>query len=221
MVLGKFVAEQPLFHRLSDIEDYLLKHSALLTQCWGKGIPVEGPDGVTSLLLNEHTAWRESSETPAALAAHGDDLLGPSTSGTTLTERALRRALVEDAEFVTSAASIRLVDVETVEGREEAIELACLSGCYVYQRFFARPAALLHRNPVFTTLHRSIGAFPRYFGKAQAACSSSGVVDPLLAEWVYPSSLVLGGCHSRPPFPPLPLTYPRAARSPPFRVLQG
>ena len=182
-LLPKKGAEQPLFHRLADLELYFQEHSAFLVQCWNKGLPIEGADGVTSLLLKERDEWAESSSTKVSAPDAGDALLGSSVSGTTLTERALRRALVEDSNFVTSADDILLLDVDVVEDRESAVEMACLANCYVYQRFFSRPAPLLHRHPVFTALHRCIGALPVYFGRAQAAGKATCIIDPLVAEW--------------------------------------
>ena len=91
---------------------------------------------------------------------------------------------------MTSADDILLLDVDVVEDRESAVEMACLANCYVYQRFFSRPAPLLHRHPVFTALHRCIGALPVYFGRAQAAGKATGIIDPLVAEWTYPMELI-------------------------------
>ena len=189
-VLTSAEAKATLFHRLPPINAFLASRTAFLTQCWNKGLPAGGVDGVTSLLLKGHEEWSDSSKAPSGGTTLNDgDLIG-SSKGTGLSEAALRRALVEDAAFVDSAEEILQLDLDTEEGRSEAVEIAALARCFIYQRFFAKPASLLNRHAVFAALFRCLGSFPRYFGGAQAADPVSGEIDPLQADWVYAAAEV-------------------------------
>ena len=175
-----------LFYRLEPLDGFLSNHSAFLTQCWNKNLPLDGADGVISLLLRNKEEWEDTDkggEVSQLEGASGDGASGARG----LSSAALRRALIEDAAFVDAAEDIARVDISTEDGREEAVELACLSKCVVFQRFFGKPEAWMQRHAVFGILFKCLDALPRYFGKAQAA-GDTGVIDPLQEDWTYVSA---------------------------------
>jgi hypothetical protein len=50
-------ASASLFARLDPLETFLKLHSALIVQLINSGTPLDGPSGVTALLLKEHAEW--------------------------------------------------------------------------------------------------------------------------------------------------------------------
>ena len=173
-------ARQPLFGRLGPLNTLVLSHNAFLVQCYNKSLPLEGEHGILSLLIKEKTEFAGNNRTTGG-GGGGDelndvDLLG-SGAFATVTAAAWRRALQEDANFVTAAEEIAQVDVSAEEGRLEALGIALLSKVNVFQRFFAKPSVLLHRHAVFGTLYRCLGTLPTYFGHGQAADANGEVAE--------------------------------------------
>ena len=187
-VLTTGEAKQPLFARLEPIDTFLAGHAAFLTQCWNKSLSVDGADGVVALLLKDHKetqalggGWA-AAPGDADARLNDDDLVGSRRS---LSEAAIRRVL-QDAAFVDAAEEILALDLDTPSGRKEALEIALLSQSFAYQRFFAKPAALVEFHAAFKALWRCFDQLPALFGGAQAADPVTGTVPPLLVNWVFP-----------------------------------
>ena len=173
-------ASSSLFARLEPLDEFLREHSAFIIQCHNKAVPLEGSDGLTALLRREHAEWGKPVVAPGSSeASAGGDLAHAS-----LSEAAWRRALIEDARFVQSAEEIMQLDLSTADGRREGVEIACLTGCAVYQRFFANPRSMIMRASVFTALHKCVPARREYIGRAQAAHPETGVIHKLQENWL-------------------------------------
>ena len=190
-VLTEAQVKLSLFSRLGPLNLFLAAHNPFLIQCWNKSLPVEGVDGVTSLLLKEHTEWKDSKPSVAPLtdALNDLDLVGTGRGGAALTEGALKRALVEDTRFVDAAEEISQLDLTDENQRIEAVEVATLSRCDVFHRFFAKPSSLINRHAVFGQLHQCIGDMGAHLGRAQAADPATGTIPKLRADWTFPSDL--------------------------------
>ena len=190
-VLTEAQVKLSLFSRLGPLNLFLAAHNPFLVQCWNKSLPVEGVDGVTSLLLKEHTEWKESKPGVAPLtdALNDLDLVGTGHGSAALTEGALKRALVEDTRFIDAAEEISQLDLTDEDRRVEAVEIATLSRCDVFHRFFAKPSSFINRHAVFGHLHQCIGDMGTHIGRAQAADSITGVIPKLRADWTFPSDL--------------------------------
>lgn len=201
VVLPSHVAKLPLFDRLVALDTFLEGHSALLTQCWNKGMSVTGLDGVLELLIKELEESKADRPTDRGQVEDLNDaaLVGP---GRGLSDAARQRAL-QDTAFVDSSEDILALDLSTPAGRKEALSIACLAECVIYQRFFAAPSSLLRCHAVFKALYRCFDQLPAYFGGAQAADPATGVVEELRENWTFPTTsitLVFGGKLSRVPF---------------------
>ena len=184
VLTDKEIVKMGLYARLGPLDTFFKRHSPFITQCFNKGVPVDGADGVTDLLLREHEEWKATGETPSARGDGPDvDDMGSGRAG--LTVAALRRALVEDKDFVEAAEEILRADVDTEEGQLEALESALLAGCTIFQRFFARPISLLNRHAVFPVLYKCINKIPLYMGRAQAADEMTGEVPKLKENWLF------------------------------------
>ena len=178
-------AKLTLFAQLAPLDKYLASRSSLLVQAFNKGIPVEGTQGVNALLIQEHDEWKASGEAVGSSSAREEDADGTLMSrGGKLSEPALRRALIEDKDFVKSAEQIAALDLDKEDDRREAIEIAALADCAVYQRFFAYPKDLLNRHPVFNSLHKCMEQARSYIGHAQAADKVTGVIPKLQKHWM-------------------------------------
>ena len=142
---GVAVGSQTKFPLLDTV---LGARSAFLLQCWNKPLTLDGPDGVVALLLREREDWADSKDASkgAGTALNDGDLLGSGLRGTRLTDGALRRAILEDKGFVSAADQIVRLDSTVEKNREEAIEIACLAKCAIFQRFFANPDDLMRRG---------------------------------------------------------------------------
>ena len=187
VVLSSAEQKQPLFSKLDPLDVFLSARSQFLTQCWNKGLPLEGPDGVISLTLRETEEWRESKDVDGknAQSLNDDDLLG---GGTTIyTESALRRALIEDELFVKAAEEILALDLTLPDAKKEAVEIASLAKCTIFQIFFGHPKRLLKRHPVFTALHGCFESLPTLFGQAQATLppEEGGGIAKTQENWTY------------------------------------
>ena len=170
-------ANAPLFARLEPLDSFLKLHSAFIVQSANASIPLDGPMGITSLLLKEHEEWKQtpSGRGPSPSEKDADDVL--------VTDSAWKRALVEHRPFLQASQEIIAEDLDAVQGRENAVETACLSGCVVFQRYFAYPQQMMSRAPVFATLHKCWAARRSYLSKAQAA-NSAGKVPKLQQNWL-------------------------------------
>ena len=183
-VLSEAATRLALFPRLSLLDVFLASHSSFITQCLNKGIPLEGADGLVSLLQTEHDDWKASNLTTGAAAPAADDSLGGSgRSGRALTEPALKRCLIEDADFVKTAEEILELDATKQEDRVKALELACLSRCMIFQIFFENPGRVLHRHLVFHFLYKCQDDFGELLGASQRTSLVSNTVDPLQESW--------------------------------------
>ena len=176
-----------LFDCLDFIEPVLLKHSSLLTQSWNKGLSVVE---VVNLLKKEETDWKAGAPGgSAAFGSDGDlDAAGASRWATSLrgvTDAALRRSILEDANFNAVAEEIEGYDLGTNEGRSSALEAALLSGCSIFQRFFASPGLLTTKHTAFASLTLCLSELPAYFGRAQAVDLETGELPELRAGWLF------------------------------------
>ena len=185
-VLTDGALKQTLFARLSLLNAFLASHSSFIIQMLNKQIPLEGADGLVSLLLAEHEDWKAGNALPglgAPPAESDGGELGSSRSGRALTEPALKRCLVEDSVFVSTAAEILDLDPTKKEERCKALELGTLSRCFIFQIFFDNPARVLHRHPVFNFLYKCLDAFPELVGVAQRTDLVTRKVDSLQETW--------------------------------------
>ena len=184
LALPKFI-KQSLFAQLDPLQNFLSDRSSLLIQSWNKGLPVHE---VVRVLLTDYADGDTGPQLVEATTGGDDGSLGTGGSKVLgLSASALRRTLVEDADFLAAVEEIMQEDTSTADGRRAALEIAYLSGCIIFTRFFANPRLLMSWHKVFTVLYSCIGAAPSYFGRAQAA-DSSGNIDPLREEWEFHDS---------------------------------
>ena len=184
LALPKFV-KQSLYAQLDPLQNFLSDRSSLLIQSWNKGLPVHE---VVRVLLTDFVDGETGPQLADTTTGNDDGSLETGSSKVLgLSASALRRTLVEDADFLGAVEEIMQEDTSTADGRRGALEIAYLSGCVIFTRFFANPRLLVSWHKVFTSLYSCLGAAPSYFGRAQAA-DSSGVIDPLREEWEFHES---------------------------------
>jgi hypothetical protein len=184
-ILPSSLSSLSVFARLGPLDDFVKSHSAFIVQCVNRQLPVLGPEGIISLLLQQHAEWKNLNPPGAhggATASGSGELLPSSGHGRPLI--AYRRALQEDPPFLQALQELEECDLETPEGRESANEVSCLAGCVAFQLFHAHPASMLHRSPAFTILHQCTADMRAYVGKAQAANPTSGEIDSLQEHWL-------------------------------------
>ena len=169
-----------LFARLDPLNSFLREQSPFIIQCLNKGTPLEGADGLTALLVKEQEEWSDPAPAPLLSADASDDYV-PTASA--VSDAAWRRALTENKAFVDVADKISALNLTELAGRAEAVELACLAKCSVFQRFFADPRQLLSRHEVFKSLHKCLIAIRVYVGRAQAADPVTGKISTLQMNW--------------------------------------
>jgi hypothetical protein len=179
------VTSLSVFARLGPLDDFIRSHDAFIIQCINRGLPVPGPEGILSLLLQQHEEWKNLN--PAS--AHNSAPAGESNDSTLHVGHgrplvAYKRALQEDPPFLQALQELEACDLETPEGRESANEISCLAGCVSFQLYHASPASMLHRSPAFTILHQCTADMRAYVGKAQAADPATGEIDALQEHWL-------------------------------------
>ena len=172
-----------LFEHLDAVDVLVQEHAAFLVQCWNVSLPV---DEMVRRFRLEAAEWKSASADRHALAPETEDLASRSVSLKGVTDAALRRAIIEDERFLEMAAEVAECDLDSVAGRLEALETACLSGLAIVQRFFANPACLQTKHVVFSQLFQALSAMPQYLGKAQAAIG--GEVPEERANWLFHQS---------------------------------
>ena len=172
-----------LFDHLDAVDVLMQEHAAFLVQCWNTFLPV---DEMVRRFRLEAAEWKSATGDRHALVAETEDLASRSVSLKGVTDAALRRAIIEDERFLEMAAEVAECDLDSVAGRLEALETACLSGLSIVQRFFANPACLQTKHVVFSQLSQALSAMPQYLGKAQAAIG--GAVPEERVNWLFHQS---------------------------------
>jgi hypothetical protein len=181
--LSSSFASSSLYARLAPLDVFLKSHAALITTAQNQGTPLDGPQGITSLLLREHDEWGPAKEQPSlsSSAVDAETQLGRAVP---LTPSALARALVEDVKFVSISAQVALLDLTTKADRKAALALTCLGKCVVFQCYQANPRSMLGRAAVFSLLHKCMVDRCSYMADAQAADPLTGVVSEQQQHWL-------------------------------------
>jgi hypothetical protein len=181
--LSSQFASSSLYARLAPLDVFLKSHSALITTAQNQGTPLEGPQGITSLLLREHEEWGPAKEHPGLSSAAPDSemQLGRAVP---LTPSALARALVEDAKFSALSAKVAELDLTLKEDRKTALTLTCLGKCVVFQCYQSNPRSMLGRAAVFSLLHKCMVDRCAYMADAQAADPDTGEISEQQKHWL-------------------------------------
>ena len=173
-----------LFECLDVLDVLLLKHAPFLTQSWNNGLTVVE---VVRLLKTSEAEWKATGDSGATRGGDESEPTGLSRAPVSLrgvTDAALRRA-IQDAAFLAVAEEIDALDLETNEGRSQALESALLSGLPIFQRFFANPTCLTTRHAVFASLTVCLSELPAYFGRAQAVDLMTNTIPELRDSWLF------------------------------------